>query len=63
MKKAECQLALQFPCNSMEEFDAVVALEDTLIVELSGTLADVDGHDAGQARPTSSSLLPSQTRH
>jgi hypothetical protein len=47
MKKPECQLVLQFPCNSMEEFDAVVALEDTLMAELPATLADVDGHDSG----------------
>ncbi len=38
---------LQFPCNSIQEFDAVVALEDALMAELSGALADVDGHDFG----------------
>jgi hypothetical protein len=47
MRKAEYQLVLQFPCNSLEEFDAVVALEGALMAELSGALADVDGHDAG----------------
>lgn len=38
---------LQFPCNSMEQFDAVVGLEDALIAELPEGMADVDGHDAG----------------
>lgn len=47
MKKAEYQLVLQFPCNSMQEFDAVVALEDILMAELPGSLANVDGHDSG----------------
>jgi len=47
MKKADHQLVLQFPCRSMEEFDAVVGLEDTLIAELPGGIADVDGHDSG----------------
>jgi hypothetical protein len=47
MKKVEYQLVLQFPCNSMEDLDAVVALEDALIAELPGSLADVDGHDSG----------------
>jgi hypothetical protein len=52
MKKPGCQLVLQFPCNSLQEFDAVVALEDTLIAELSGTLAHVDGHDSGSGEAT-----------
>jgi hypothetical protein len=47
MKNAEYQLVLQFPCNSIEDFDGVVALEDALIAELLGALADVDGHDSG----------------
>ena len=47
MKKAQFQLVLQFPCDSMEEFDAVVGLEVTLIAELSGGITDVDGHDSG----------------
>jgi hypothetical protein len=46
-EKVEYQLVLQFPCNSMEEFDAVVKLEDILIAELSGSPAEVDGHDSG----------------
>ena len=47
MKKVEYQLVLQFTCNSMEELDAVVALEEALMAELPGNLADVDGHDSG----------------
>ena len=47
MKKAEYQLVLQFPCDSAEQFDAVVKLEDALIAELPEGMADVDGHDSG----------------
>lgn len=41
------QLVLQFPCHSMVAFDAIVELEDKLIVGFSGSSADVDGHDFG----------------
>src|SRR5262245_25882889 len=47
MKTWEYQLVLQFPCNSVDEFDAVVELEDRLIAEVPASLADVDGHDSG----------------
>lgn len=47
MKNAKYQLVLQFPCNSMQEFDAVIELEDALVAELSESTADVDGHDSG----------------
>lgn len=40
------QLVLQFPGDSLGDFDAMVALEDELTEEL-GDSADVDGHDAG----------------
>ena len=43
---AEYQLVLQFPCNSMQDFDAVVAAEEELI-SVVGHSAEVDGHDAG----------------
>ena len=40
------QLVLQFRGDSLQDFDAMVALEDELIAEL-GDSADVDGHDVG----------------
>ena len=40
------QLTLQFRGDSLDEYDAMVALEDDLTEEL-GDSADVDGHDAG----------------
>jgi hypothetical protein len=39
------QLVLQFAGDSLADYDAMVALEDELIAEL--TDADVDGHDVG----------------
>jgi hypothetical protein len=47
MKRPEYQLVLQFPCSSMEQFDAVVELEEKMIEEFAGSVAEVDGHDAG----------------
>lgn len=40
------QLVLQFAAASKEDFDSLVALEDSLIGELE-ELATVDGHDFG----------------
>jgi uncharacterized protein DUF695 len=40
------QLALQFPANSITDYDDLIAIEDALITELGDT-ADVDGHDCG----------------
>lgn len=40
------QLVLQFRGDSLHDFDAMVALEDELIVVL-GDSAKVDGHDVG----------------
>ena len=40
------QLILQFPGQSLSEYDAIVALEELLAKELGGD-ADVDGHDVG----------------
>ena len=40
------QLVLQFRGDSLDHFDAMVALEDELTEEL-GDSADVDGHDIG----------------
>ena len=40
------QLVLQFNDDSLNDYDAMVALEDELIQELGDT-ADVDGHDIG----------------
>lgn len=42
----EYQLVLQFRGDSLEDFDAMVALEDELIKAL-GNSATVDGHDIG----------------
>jgi hypothetical protein len=47
MKKPEYQLVLQFPCNSSDDFDAVIRLEDRLLEELRSTDSEIDGHDAG----------------
>ena len=40
------QLVLQFRGDSLEDFDALVALEDDL-VDVLGDTAVVDGHDIG----------------
>jgi len=40
------QLALQFPANSIADYDEMIALEDELIGRL-GSSAKVDGHDCG----------------
>ena len=40
------QLVLQFNGDSLEDYDAMIALEDDLIQAL-GDSADVDGHDVG----------------
>ena len=40
------QLALQFPANSIADYDEMIALEDELIEKL-GSSAKVDGHDCG----------------
>jgi dsDNA-binding SOS-regulon protein len=40
------QLALQFPANSIDAYDEMIALEDDLIEKL-GSSAKVDGHDCG----------------
>ena len=40
------QLVIQFPAESLADFDEMVALEDRLIADL-GTSAKVDGHDFG----------------
>jgi len=40
------QLALQFPANSIADYDAMIVLEDELIKAL-GASAKVDGHDCG----------------
>ena len=40
------QLVIQFRGDAMEDYDAMIALEDELIFEL-GDSADVDGHDVG----------------
>ena len=36
------QLALQFPGNSLEDYDELIVLEDVLVEELAG-VAEVDG--------------------
>lgn len=40
------QLTLQFHGDSLGDYDAMIALEETLIEEL-GSSAEVDGHDCG----------------
>lgn len=42
----EYQLIIQFPAESLEDFDALIDLEERLI-EAVGSTADIDGHDFG----------------
>ena len=44
--KLKYQLVLQFQGDSLDDYDAMIALEDDLIAELQG-VAEVDGHDMG----------------
>ena len=46
VRNYEISVVLQFAAASTEDFDRLVALEDTLIGELDD-LATVDGHDFG----------------
>ena len=46
MKSTVFQLVLQFDCESVEAFDAIVQIEEQLI-SLLGASAQVDGHDSG----------------
>ena len=48
--KERYQLVLQFRGDSLDDYDAMIRLEDDLIAELQG-VAEVDGHDmdSGQA--------------
>jgi hypothetical protein len=39
-------LVLQFPASSLEDYDAMIALEEAIIAEL-GEADKVDGHDMG----------------
>jgi hypothetical protein len=43
------QLVLQFSCDSEEDFDALVQLEDQLVEALTDE-AEVDGHDMGSGQ-------------
>jgi hypothetical protein len=40
------QLALQFPANSIADYDGMITLEEQLTKAL-GSSAEVDGHDSG----------------
>lgn len=51
------QLVLQFRGDSLDELDAIVALEDSFIEQLGDT-AEVGGHDIGLGEATSLSRLP-----
>lgn len=44
------QLVLQFPCHTIEDYDALIEFEDKLIdsVALRG-MVNVDGHDSGSS--------------
>ena len=44
--KGTYQLVLQFRGDSLDDYDAMIRLEDDLIAELQG-VAEVDGHDMG----------------
>jgi hypothetical protein len=48
MKKV---LVVQFPCSSAEDFELLLAIEETLIQAFSqNNYAVVDGHDVGEGR-------------
>jgi len=49
------QLVLQFAAASMDDFDRLVALENSLIEELD-SLATIDGHDFGLGDVANNSL-------
>ena|SRR5580765_6328939 len=40
------QLVLQFPADSLEDYDALIELEDAIVAGLAN-LGKVDGHDMG----------------
>ncbi|WP_298865500.1 hypothetical protein [uncultured Gimesia sp.] len=42
----EYQLIIQFPAESLDDFDALVRLEDRMIGAV-GSAANIDGHDFG----------------
>lgn len=46
MKPYRQQLVLQLPGNSIQDYDAMIKLEDQIIAGL-GNIGDVDGHDMG----------------
>ena len=43
------QIVLQWPASSIEDYDAMVSVEDLLIEELPNG-SDVDGHDGGSGQ-------------
>ncbi len=44
--KYEQELVLQFPADSLKDYDAMIELENCIIAGL-GDLGEVDGHDMG----------------
>jgi len=40
------QLVLQWPASSVDDYDSIISIEDSLIEELPSN-SEVDGHDAG----------------
>ena len=47
MKILPYQLVLQFPADTLKDFDALIALEDLLIAGIEDDETVVDGHDSG----------------
>jgi hypothetical protein len=43
------QLVLQWPASSIEDYDALIEIEDVLIETLTGS-SKIDGHDAGSGQ-------------
>jgi hypothetical protein len=58
MKKPEYQLVLQFPCESIAQFDAVIDLEERLIELFVDSATEVDGHDSGSGEANIFILTP-----
>ena len=43
------QLVLQWPASSVDDYDLMIAIEDSLIEEIPND-SEVDGHDAGSGQ-------------
>jgi hypothetical protein len=49
LRPMKYQLVLQWPASSVDDYDSMIAIEESLIEELRGD-SEVDGHDAGSGQ-------------